>query len=104
MSEDPRTAANGGDLNWFAKDRVPEKFAKPVFELKKGQVSKPFKTEIGWHIVELTDLQPEKPVEFEQVADEIRFHLETERSAETIKQLMKKLRTVANIQLFPEHI
>lgn len=104
MSEDPRTAANGGDLNWFAKDRVPEKFAKPVFALKKGQVSKPFKTDIGWHIVELTDLQPEKPVEFEQVADEIRFHLETERSADTIKQLIKKLRTVANILLFPEHI
>ncbi len=104
FSEDPRTAKRGGDLNWFARDRVPEKFANAVFDLKKGEISEPFKTDIGWHIVEVTDHQPERAVKFEEVADEIRFHLETERSADTIKQLMKKLRTVAHIRLFPEHI
>lgn len=104
FSEDPRTANRGGDLNWFARDRVSKKFSETVFTLKKGDVSEPFKTDIGWHIVEVTDYQPERPVEFQAVADEIRFHLEAERSADTIKQLMKKLRTVANIRLFPEHI
>lgn len=104
FSEDLRTKNRGGDLNWFARDRVPEDFAEPVFALKVGEMSEPFRTSIGWHIVKLEERQEERPVTFEEVELEIRHHLETEYTADTIKLLMEKLREVSNIRLFPENL
>mgnify|MGYP003645276061 FL=1 len=103
-SEDPRTKNRGGNLNWFTRDRMPADFSDQVFALKTGDLSEPFKTAIGWHIVEVLDHQSERPLTFDEAAEEIRIHIENQRSADTIKVLMKKLRTVANIKLFPEHI
>lgn len=104
FSDDPKTKKIGGDLNWFARDRVPADFAGPVFAMQPGELSEPFRTKIGWHIVEVLDRQEERPVEFSEVEREIRHHLENQRTSETVERLMKKLRTVANIRLFPEQI
>lgn len=103
-SEDERSKKWGGDLNWFARDRLAEDFTEKVFSMKSGEVSDPFRTTIGWHIVEVLDRQPERPVKFDEVKAEIRAHLENTRSQETIKVLLNKLRKVANIRLFPENI
>lgn len=103
-SEDERSNNRGGDINWLAADRLPEDFTGPVFKLRKGELSEPFQTAIGWYIVEMLDREEERAQTFDEVAEEIRDHLESERTVETIKLFMKKLRTVANIQLFPEHI
>ncbi len=104
ISDDPRSKKVGGDLNWFSRSRMPEDFSKVVFQLKPGDISEPFKTSIGWHIVEVTDHKPERELTFEEMSDEIASILRTERREDTIKRLMKKLRTVAKIQLFPENI
>lgn len=103
-SEDERTKFRGGDLNWFAKDRLDEEFTDVVFAMRKGEVSEPFQTSIGWHIVEVMDVSPARKRTLEEMAPEIRSHLENERTAETIDILMEKLRKVSNIELFPEHI
>ena len=103
-SEDQRTKEKGGDLNWFSRKRLPEDFTAPVFALAPGQVSEPFKTRLGWHIVELLERQAERPVSYDEVSVEIKQHLESERTEVTVKELMGKLRKVANLQLFPENI
>lgn len=103
FSDDPKTKKFGGDLNWFSRSRVPEDFAEAVFVLNPGELSAPFRTSIGWHIVEVIDHQPQRPVEFVEVESEIRDHLENQRTADTMKVLLAKLRKVANIRLFPEH-
>lgn len=103
-SEDERTREKGGDLNWFSRKRLPEDFTGPVFALAPGQVSEPFKTRLGWHIVEVLERQSESPVSYEEVAVAIKQHLESERTEATLKELMGKLRKVANLQLFPENI
>lgn len=103
-SEDPRTKDRGGDLNWFARDRMPEDFAEVAFALAPGEVSNPFRTAIGWHIVEVTDRQEERAVSFDEMREEIRAHLENQRTEDTIRQLLEKLGTVANIRLFPENL
>jgi parvulin-like peptidyl-prolyl isomerase len=69
-----------------------------------GTLSEPFRTGIGWHIVEVLEKQEERPVDFEEVEEEIRDHLGNQRTEETVKVLLEKLRSVANIRLFPENI
>ncbi len=51
-SEDTNTKANGGDLGWFTQDQFGNEFGGAVAALQDGQVSAPFKTQAGWHIVQ----------------------------------------------------
>lgn len=51
-SQDNISKARGGDLGWFAKDDFGPDFGAQVALLSDGQVSPPFKTQAGWHIVQ----------------------------------------------------
>ncbi len=103
-SEDPRSREKGGDLNWFSRSRLPDDFTDPVFALAPGEISEPFRSSLGWHIVEVLEREEERPLPYEEIAAGIRRHLENQRSEATVKVLMEKLRDVANLQLFPENI
>ncbi|OOF28096.1 peptidylprolyl isomerase SurA [Salinivibrio sp. IB872] len=54
-SDDPGSAVNGGDLGWSTTDVYVPAFKAKVDALPQGQISEPFKTVHGWHIVEVTD-------------------------------------------------
>jgi peptidyl-prolyl cis-trans isomerase SurA len=51
-SEDELTKAQGGDLGWFASDRYGTTFGTQIASLTDGGVSKPFRTDAGYHIVQ----------------------------------------------------
>ncbi len=51
-SEDNISKARGGDLGWFAQDDFGPEFGAQVSTLTDGQVSTPFKTQAGWHLVQ----------------------------------------------------
>jgi peptidyl-prolyl cis-trans isomerase SurA len=51
-SEDDNTKGEGGDLGWFPSDRYGPTFGGQVAMLADGGVSRPFKTDAGWHIVQ----------------------------------------------------
>ncbi|TWI02710.1 periplasmic chaperone for outer membrane proteins SurA [Luteimonas cucumeris] len=51
-SDDANTKEKGGDLGWFAQDAFGAEFGEQVASLGDGQVSAPFKTSAGWHIVQ----------------------------------------------------
>lgn len=50
-SEDPGSARRGGHLDFFGSGRMVPEFEETSFALKDGEISKPFKTDYGWHIV-----------------------------------------------------
>jgi peptidyl-prolyl cis-trans isomerase SurA len=52
-SEDPGSAAAGGDLGWTSPDSFVPEFSRQLESLKDNDISEPFKTPYGWHIVQM---------------------------------------------------
>jgi len=55
-SEGP-TAVTGGDLGFFTRDRMVKQFADAVFSMEPGQISEIVKTDFGYHIIKLEEIQ-----------------------------------------------
>lgn len=52
-SQDPGSAADGGDLGWTGPGAYVPEFTKQVDALSENEISQPFESEYGWHIVQL---------------------------------------------------
>lgn len=52
------SSAQGGDLGWFGPGRMVPEFEQTVFGISDGQISEPFTTKFGWHIVQRTGSRP----------------------------------------------
>jgi peptidyl-prolyl cis-trans isomerase SurA len=52
-SQDPGSAAEGGDLGWTGPGSFVPEFEKQLGSLQENEISQPFKTQYGWHIVQL---------------------------------------------------
>lgn len=52
-SEDPGSASQGGDLGWTGPGTFVPEFEQQLSTLKDGEISEPFKTQYGWHIVQV---------------------------------------------------
>lgn len=53
FSEDPGSALNGGDLNWIDPSTLVPEFREVMAKTSSGELSKPFKSQYGWHVLEV---------------------------------------------------
>ncbi len=84
------SAPRGGDLGYFTKDKMVPEFAKVAFNMKKGQVSAPVKTEFGWHIIKVEDRRKQTLQSFDAIKTRIRNVLLRQKVAELALTLRKK--------------
>lgn len=63
-SDDKGSAVQGGALGQFGKGMMIPDFEKAAYALQPGQMSAPFKSTVGWHIIKLTDRHPFESYEF----------------------------------------
>ncbi len=61
-SQDEETANVGGDLGWFDAPQMPNEFRIVARDLEQGEISEPFRTRFGIHIMELTERQEERAI------------------------------------------
>ncbi len=52
-SDDPGSAQNGGDLNWVSTGEMVPAFEKVMLQTPEGQLSAPFQSNFGWHILQV---------------------------------------------------
>lgn len=66
-SQDPGSAPNGGDLDFFARGAMVKPFEDAAFSMKKGDISGVVTSDFGYHIIMLTDIRSPKQRSFEEM-------------------------------------
>ncbi len=94
-SNDKSSAGNGGKLPKFGAGKMVLPFENAVLKLKEeGQISKPFKTVFGWHIVKLLKNYPIKS--FLELKPELQRKIRTNRGNVSTKKLINSLKKQYN--------
>lgn len=75
VSKDPGSKTDGGDLGFFAKDRMVEPFAEAAFKLEPGQLSEPVKSQFGWHVIRLEEKRAKPVPAFEEMKEQVETYL-----------------------------
>jgi peptidyl-prolyl cis-trans isomerase SurA len=88
-SDDETTSEQGGHLGLFEVENLQEQEFKAVIDtLKPGEISQPFKTKFGWHILKLNSKQEPRPITIEKDWDKLEaFALNLKRQKEFQKWL-----------------
>ena len=91
VSEDRTSAIKGGKLKKFGTGKMIENFTSVAFSLlEKGDISAPFKTQFGWHVIKLLKKYPLKS--FDEMEGKIRQEVEKDARANLIgKSVLDKL-------------
>lgn len=112
-SQDPGSAANGGDLGWFGRGAMVPEFEDVAFSLPVGEVSEPVRTQFGWHLLEVLEkddarpkdeatLQREKQQAFQQWLQEQVVAYNVDRASDLASRLPDKLGQAAgSLQRIP---
>ncbi|MFZ7200451.1 peptidylprolyl isomerase [Avibacterium avium] len=98
-SKDYLSGANGGNLGFAFPEAYVPPFAKTVQTTKKGTISAPFKTEFGWHILEVTDTRQGDRTQ-QAYMQKAYQQLINEQIQTYSKDWLVALRKQANIQYF----
>jgi peptidyl-prolyl cis-trans isomerase D len=80
-SQDPGSAANGGDLGLFGRGMMVPAFEEAAFRMKEGETSAPVKSEFGWHLIRVTGVQPAKARPLAEVRAELAAELARQQGA-----------------------
>jgi peptidyl-prolyl cis-trans isomerase D len=80
-SQDPGSAANGGDLGFFERGSMVKAFDDAVFSMKPGDISPPVETEFGYHIIRLAGVRAGKSKSFEEARPEIEAELKKQMAS-----------------------
>jgi peptidyl-prolyl cis-trans isomerase C len=100
LSEEPGASESGGDLGFFPKDRMVPEFAEAAFAQKVGDISKPVKTQFGWHVIKVTDKKAAGTVPFDQVKEQVVSYLKSNNQREAVQAVLNKLKESAKIETF----
>lgn len=88
-SEDKISGKKGGNLGWIREGAIDKKFSELVFNMKKDEVSEPFETPFGFHIVKLIDGPAVIKQPFETVKGDIRYQLRNKAKQAEIERMRK---------------
>lgn len=105
ISEDPNSKDNGGSIGWVSRHRLPDDFAKVLFDLPLNKITI-IQTKIGWHLAEVTGRKAAEVKSYESAKPEIIAALEVVKRHKAIQQFRETLREseAKHITIFHEKI
>lgn len=97
-SSDVSSANLGGDMGWFLPQAFGERMEQTLTAMNDGDISEPFQTEGGWHIVERLG-EREKDVTEESMRNSARNNLQQQKMDIEIEQFLQQMRDEAFVEV-----
>jgi peptidyl-prolyl cis-trans isomerase D len=95
VSDDPGSAADGGDLGLVGRGLMDPLFEQAAFALDQGELSEPIRTPFGYHLIEVTEIRGGEPRPFEEVRDELAQQADSGRGEALYFDVAERLATLA---------
>jgi peptidyl-prolyl cis-trans isomerase SurA len=102
-SDDNATANIGGDMGWFPPNAFGDRVYQTIVGLSDGEVSEPFQTEGGWHVMEVLGMRETDRTE-EAIRAEAREKIVMRRAEQEIDKVLRQFRDEAFVEIrLPGH-
>jgi peptidyl-prolyl cis-trans isomerase SurA len=96
-SQDTTSANNGGDLGWFPIDTYGQQVAEVVSRLKDGEISEPFRSNVGWHFVKRLGMREQDRTE-DARRQQAREAIAQRKSEEEYSNMLRQIRSEAFVE------
>lgn len=96
-SQDPGSAADGGDLGWAGPGSFVPVFEQQLDALKENEISQPFKTEYGWHLVQLLGRRVHDATQ-DKIRQQVYAQLRESKAEEETELWLRRLRDEAFVE------
>ena len=90
---------NGGNLGEFGKGQMVPEFESAAFAMEVGQISEPVKTNFGYHIIKLIAKNESKTPEFNEVKDQLKEMLITEKQQKAYESKINHLKIMYPVDI-----
>lgn len=97
-SNDVASANLGGDMGWFMPQAFGERMEQTLAALQDGEISEPFQTETGWHILERLGKR-EKDVTVESIRNAARNNLQQQKMDIELERFLQQMRDEAFVEI-----
>jgi peptidyl-prolyl cis-trans isomerase SurA len=97
-SDDVTSANLGGDLGWFMPESYGERIGQTLEALEDGEISEPFQTEDGWHILERLGKR-EKDITEEAIRNAARNNLQQQKIDIELERFLQEMRDEAFVEI-----
>lgn len=97
FSQDPGSKNNGGDLGWAGSGQFVPQFEKVMNSLKAGQISEPFRSPFGWHILQVLERRQQDNTE-QQQRDRADQSLRERKADEELQLWLRRIRDEAYVE------
>jgi peptidyl-prolyl cis-trans isomerase C len=98
-SQDPGSAAAGGDLGYFGQGQMVGPFEQAAFALKPGDVSAVVESPFGYHIIKVADKQAARTVPFDEVKPQIEQFLQNQQRQQKTEAFINSLKAKGKVEV-----
>lgn len=102
-SLDTATAVKGGDLGWITPGELVPPFEQAMDSLALNQISRPVKTNFGWHIIQVLERKNEDDTEAFQ-KQQVRSFLQQRKFAEAVQSWQQTMRGTAYVKVLDKEL
>jgi len=97
-SDDPTSANIGGDMGWFPPDAYGDRVYQTLIALKTDEMSEPFQTEGGWHIMQLLGKREMDRTE-DAIRAEARDKIRQRKAEQEVRKVLRQFRDEAFVEI-----
>lgn len=97
-SDDPGSAPRGGELGWNGPNTFVPEFNAALAALEPGEISEPFRTQFGWHIVQLIDRR-QRDTSDENRRNQAYLAIRARKAEEEMQLFVRRLRDEAYVDI-----